>query len=107
MKKDTVRPRLSIPSTDKAVIKWLEKQSSISSSIRLLIRTAISQYGNCDIIEKVHLGDSLDVNTREVYEEKIEQPEVKPEKVEVKEEKVQVKSETKEKDVLDAINSML
>lgn len=107
MKKDTVRPRLSIPSTDKAVIKWLEKQSSVSASIRLLIRTVISQYGNCDIIEKVHLGNSLDVNTREVYEEKIEQPEIKPEKVEVKEEKVQVKSETKEKDVLDAINSML
>ena len=106
MKKDTVRPRLSIPSSDKAVIKWLEKQSSISSSIRLLIRTAISQYGNCDIIEKVHLGDSLDVNTREV-EKEVEQPEVKPEKVEVKEEKVQVRSETKEKDVLDAINSML
>lgn len=106
MKKDTVRPRLSIPSTDKAVIKWLEKQSSISSSIRLLIRTAISQYGNCDIIEKVHLGDSLDVNTRDV-EKEIEQPEIKPEKVEVKEEKVQVKAETKEKDVLDAINSML
>lgn len=106
MKKDTVRSRLSIPSTDKAVIKWLEKQSSISSSIRLLIRTAILQYGNCDIIEKVHLGDSLDVNIREVDKE-IEQPEIKPEKVEVKEEKVQIKSETKEKDVLDAINSML
>ena len=106
MKKDTVRPRLSIPSSDKAVIKWLEKQSSISSSIRLLIRTAISQYGNCDIIEKVHLGDSLDVNTREI-EKEIEQPEIKPEKVEVKEEKVQVRSETEEKDVLDAINSML
>lgn len=106
MKKDTVRPRLSIPSTDKAVIKWLEKQSSVSASIRLLIRTAISQYGNCDIIEKVHLGNSLDVNVREI-EEKIEQPEVKPEKVEVKQETVQVKQEEKKVDVLDAINSML
>lgn len=106
MKKDTVRPRLSIPSTDKAVIKWLEKQSSVSASIRLLIRTAISQYGNCDIIEKVHLGNSLDVNVREV-EREIEQPEVKPEKVEIKQETVQVKQETKKVDVLDAINSML
>ena len=106
MKKDTVRPRLSIPSTDKAVIKWLEKQSSVSASIRLLIRTAISQYGNCDIIEKVHLGNSLDVNVREI-DEKIEQPEVKPEKVEVKQETVQVKQEDKKVDVLDAINSML
>ena len=101
-----VRPRLSIPSTDKAVIKWLEKQSSVSASIRLLIRTAISQYGNCDIIEKVHLGNSLDVNVREI-EEKIEQSEVKPEKVEVKQETVQVKQEEKKVDVLDAINSML
>ena len=106
MKKDTVRPRLSIPSTDKAVIKWLEKQSSVSASIRLLIRTAISQYGNCDIIEKVHLGNSLDVNVRDV-EEKIEQVEIKPEKVEVKQETVQVKQEDKKVDVLDAINSML
>lgn len=106
MKKDTVRPRLSIPSTDKAVIKWLEKQSSVSASIRLLIRTAISQYGNCDIIEKVHLGNSLDVNVREI-EEKIEQPEIKPEKAEVKQETVQVKQEEKKVDVLDAINSML
>lgn len=106
MKKDTVRPRLSIPSTDKAVIKWLEKQSSVSASIRLLIRTAISQYGNCDIIEKVHLGNSLDVNVREI-EEKIEQPEVKPEKVDVKQETLQVKQEEKKVDVLDAINSML
>ncbi|MGP1405111.1 hypothetical protein [Filifactor alocis] len=106
MKKDTVRTRLSIPSSDKAVIKWLEKQSSVSASIRLLIRTAISQYGNCDIIEKVHLGDSLDVNIREV-EEKIEQPEVKSEKVEVKEEKIQVRQETENTNVLDAINSML
>ena len=106
MKKDTVRPRLSIPSTDKAVIKWLEKQSSVSASIRLLIRTAISQYGNCDIIEKVHLGNSLDVNVRDV-EEKIEQPEVKPEKVEVKQETIQAKQEEKKVDVLDAINSML
>ena len=106
MKKDTVRPRLSIPSTDKAVIKWLEKQSSVSASIRLLIRTAISQYGNCDIIEKVHLGNLLDVNVRDV-EEKIEQPEVKSEKVEVRQEIVQVKQEEKKVDVLDAINSML
>lgn len=61
MKKDLIRPRLSIPLSDKVVVKWLEKQNSMSASVRLLIRQAVGQYGYSDLLSKIELGNKQTV----------------------------------------------
>lgn len=44
----STRYRFSIPDSDAAVLKWMQKQSNLSSSIHVMIRAFIRQYGYTD-----------------------------------------------------------
>lgn len=43
------RFRMTIPTKDTTVLRWVEQQSSLSTSLRMLIRWAIQEYGYADV----------------------------------------------------------
>lgn len=45
----SVRQRFSVPKKDEVVLRWIENQSNLSVSLRMLIRWAIQEYGYADV----------------------------------------------------------
>ena len=43
--KKSSRYRFSVPNKDETVLRWVEQQSNLSVSLRMLIRWAIQEYG--------------------------------------------------------------
>lgn len=47
--KKSSRYRFSVPNKDETVLRWVEQQSNLSVSLRMLIRWAIQEYGYADV----------------------------------------------------------
>lgn len=88
------RFRLTVPADDVAVIEWLERQHSVSMSVRMLVRRAIAEGGMRDyfatesdeIVQRPRRGrpagktqpKAVDAPTDSAVEEKSETPEPAP-----------------------------
>lgn len=45
----STRHRFTVPNKDDTVLRWIENQSSLSTSLRMLIRWAVQEYGFADV----------------------------------------------------------